>query len=105
MDENIKNTMIELFATRKISSFRIFREIIREHEMTKKEFYIMLKNLEKTREIIRRPSKYKVRCICCKEYIPRLEMLSLYCEKCCFLETYKDKLIQCPEKGVDDYDG
>jgi Fe2+ or Zn2+ uptake regulation protein len=94
MNELLKQRMIELFMTRKISASLIFKYISTEFkDITKKEFYNTLEKLTQTKEIIRRKSLYNIKCKCCNEYKPNKEMTGIYCEKCSFLglvvSTYK----------------
>jgi hypothetical protein len=91
MNEAIKQRMIELFMTRKISSTLIYKFIDTEFKITKKEFYDTLEELTQTKEIIRRKSTYNIRCKCCNEYKPNKEMVGIYCEKCSFLGIFKNK--------------
>jgi len=105
MNELLKQRMIELFMTRKISSSLIYKYISTEFKtITKKEFFNILVKLTKTKEIIRRKSDYRIKCKCCNEYIPNKEMIGIYCERCSFLGLVTSIHSRIKKYDRDEYD-
>jgi hypothetical protein len=106
MEKNFEEKMIEIYAYSGLHSSKIFRKLAPEYNISKSDFFHMLEKLTKNKRIIRKPSKYNVRCSCCKNVFPNKEIIGNFCEKCYFLDKYKNKQLINEKKynGDDEYD-
>jgi hypothetical protein len=84
--KQIKEKISEKFSVKGMTLIRAFKEVNADMPLTKKDFYLSYMELIKEGKIVKKSSKYKVKCKSCLVHKPNNEMMGMYCEECIFLK-------------------